>query len=151
MAYKTTYPYTDEVLHEFPNATDAQVEATLAKAHALYKKWRKEGLAKRQATLHKVADLLRADKDKYAEIMTKDMGKLFTEAQGEVALCADIADYYADKAEEFMKPTPLETQAGTAYYLKQATGVIRWNHGTSPSTKLCGSLPLTLWSVTQWF
>lgn len=131
MAYKTTYPYTDEVLHEFPNATDAQVEATLAKAHALYKKWRKEGLVKRQATLHKVADLLRADKDKYAEIMTKDMGKLFTEAQGEVELCADIADYYADKAEEFMKPTPLETQAGTAYYLKQATGVIMavepWN------------------------
>ena len=39
MAYKTTYPYTDEVLHEFPNATDAQVEATLAKAHALFKYW----------------------------------------------------------------------------------------------------------------
>lgn len=39
-------------------------------------------------------------------------------------LCADIADYYADKADEFLKPVPLETDTGEAYYLKQSTGVI---------------------------
>lgn len=39
-------------------------------------------------------------------------------------LCADIADYYADKADEFLKTVPLETDTGEVYYLKQSTGVI---------------------------
>lgn len=125
MAYQTIYPYTNEVLHTYANISDEELEAALAKAHALYKKWRaSDALEERKAQLHKVADLLRHDRDKYAEIMTKDMGKLFTESKGEVELCAAIADYYADKADEFMAPTHLTTNAGEAYYLKQATGVI---------------------------
>lgn len=124
MAYKTTYPYTNEILHEFENATDTELEQALANGHALYKKWRDEDISERKAILHQVATLLRKDKRKYAEVMTKDMGKLLTESEGEVELCATIADYFADKAEEFLKPVPLETAAGSAYYLKQATGVL---------------------------
>ena len=125
MAYKTTYPYTNEVLKEFPNASDADLEKALAEGHALYKKWRSEGgLAERREQLHNVAAILRRDTDKYAEVMTKDMGKLFAEAKGEVELCADIADYFADKAEAFLEPQPLEDTHGDAYYLKQAVGVL---------------------------
>lgn len=125
MTYQTIYPYTNEVLATFDNATEQDLEAALAKGHALYKKWRqKDLLAQRKEQLHQVAALLRRDLDKYAEILTKDMGKLFTEAQGEVALCADIADYYADKAETFLQPRQLEAVHGQAYYVKQATGVL---------------------------
>lgn len=125
MAYQTIYPYTNEVLHTFDNMTDQGLADVLERAHLLYKKWRKEDhLEERKAQLHQVANILRRDRDKYAEIMTKDMGKLFTEAQGEVDLCADIADYYADKADEFLMSMPLETDSGQAYYLKQSTGVI---------------------------
>ncbi|MGT2932830.1 NAD-dependent succinate-semialdehyde dehydrogenase [Streptococcus catagoni] len=125
MAYKTVYPYTNEVLHEYDNMTEEALENVLEEAHLLYKKWRKEDrLEERKAQLKEVASILRRDRDKYAEIMTKDMGKLFTEAQGEIDLCADIADYYADKADEFLQSTPLETDTGEAYYLKQATGVV---------------------------
>lgn len=56
--------------------------------------------------------------------MSHDMGKLIGEAEGEVDLCADICDYYADKADEFLKPRTLETDAGKAYYIKQSTGVL---------------------------
>lgn len=75
MAYKTTYPYTNEILATFDNATDEALEEALANGHALYKKWRAEGgLAERKAQLRKIAELLRRDVDKYAEVMTKDMG-----------------------------------------------------------------------------
>ncbi|WNZ90549.1 NAD-dependent succinate-semialdehyde dehydrogenase [Streptococcus iniae] len=125
MAYKTIYPCTNEVLHEYDNITDQAVEAILQEGHLLYKKWRKDDfLEDRKAQLKEVATILRRDRDKYAEIMTKDMGKLFTEAQGEVDLCADIADYYADKADEFLTSTTLETDTGEAYILKQSTGVV---------------------------
>ena len=124
MAYKTTNPYTNQVEKEFKNTTDEELEKTLATAHALYKKWRNEPVASRKPILHKVAELLRQRRTQYAEIMTRDMGKLIGEAEGEVDLCAAICDYYADKAEEFLKPQPLETATGEAYYLKQATGVL---------------------------
>lgn len=125
MAYKTIYPYTNEVQKTFDNTTDEALEQALVLGHNLYKKWRVDDeFEARKMQLHKVASLLRRDRDKYAEVMTKDMGKLFTEAQGEIELCAEIADYYADKAEEFLKPTPLEDINGDAYYLKQATGVL---------------------------
>lgn len=125
MAYKTIYPFTNEVLKEYENTSDAQLEEVLERAHKLYKKWRKDDqLETRKAQLHEVAAILRRDRDKYAEILTKDMGKLITEAQGEIELCADIADYYADNADKFLEPTPLTTDTGEAYYIKQATGVI---------------------------
>ena len=126
MAYKTINPYTNEVEKEFPNATDEELEAVLAKAHQLYLDWRNdsESLEDRKAILHRVADILRERRTEYATIMSHDMGKLIGEAEGEVDLCADICDYYADKANEFLKPRTLETDAGKAYYIKQSTGVL---------------------------
>lgn len=126
MAYKTINPYTNEVEKEFPNATDEELEAVLAKAHQLYLDWRNdsESLEDRKAILHRVADILRERRTEYATIMSHDMGKLIGEAEGEVDLCADICDYYANKADEFLKPRTLETDAGKAYYIKQSTGVL---------------------------
>lgn len=126
MAYKIINPYTNEVEKEFPNATDEELEAVLAKAHQLYLDWRNdsESLEDRKAILHRVADILRERRTEYATIMSHDMGKLIGEAEGEVDLCADICDYYADKADEFLKPRTLETDAGKAYYIKQSTGVL---------------------------
>lgn len=126
MAYKTINPYTNEVEKEFPNATNEELEAVLAKAHQLYLNWRNnsESLEDRKAILHRVADILRERRTEYATIMSHDMGKLIGEAEGEVDLCADICDYYADKADEFLKPRTLETDAGKAYYIKQSTGVL---------------------------
>ena len=99
MAYQTIYPYTGEVLHEFPNASDEKLEETLTVAHRLYQQWRREKLATRKPVLHRLATLLREKRTEMARIMTQDMGKLLTEAAGEVDLCADIADYYADHGE----------------------------------------------------
>lgn len=126
MAYKTINPYTNEVEKEFPNATDEELEAVLAKAHQLYLDWRNdsESLEDRKAILHRVADILRERRTEYATTMSHDMGKLIGEAEGEVDLCADICDYYADKADEFLKPRTLETDAGKAYYIRQSTGVL---------------------------
>lgn len=125
MAYETKYPFTNEVLKSYDNISDETIEDILATSHALYKKWRKQdALANRKEQLHKIAEILRRDVDKYAEIMTKDMGKLFIEAKGEIELCADIADYYVDNADDFLTPRHLETDTGDAYYLRQSTGVI---------------------------
>lgn len=124
MAYQSINPYTNELLKTYPDATDADLEAALSDAHQLYKTWRNDDPASRAPYLKKVADLLREQKTELATIMTKEMGKLLTEAEGEVDLCANIVDYYADNGADLLKPVPLKTAAGKAYYAKQATGVI---------------------------
>ncbi|GBG93805.1 succinate-semialdehyde dehydrogenase [Ligilactobacillus salitolerans] len=124
MAYKTTYPYTGEVLKEYDNQTEADLESALATGDLLYHEWRDSPVADRAQILHKIAQKITANRDDLAKAMTYDMGKLFTEAQGEVDLCAAIVEYYAQNGEKFMAQVPLESPAGRAYYVKQATGVI---------------------------
>lgn len=124
MAYKTTYPYTGEVLKEYDNATASDLEQALMVGHQLYQTWRSTPVSKRAELLQKVADLMKERKEDLAKAMTYDMGKLLTEAEGEVDLCISIVEYYAKNGEKFMEAVPLESPAGRAYYVKQATGVI---------------------------
>ncbi|WP_071130717.1 NAD-dependent succinate-semialdehyde dehydrogenase [Enterococcus timonensis] len=124
MAYQTINPFNNEVLKSYENISDEKLEQMLADSHALYKKWRGGPIDERKEILHKIAELMRAEKTQLATVMTKEMGKLIAESEAEVELCANIADYFADQAEEFLKPTPLVTDAGDAYYEKQALGVL---------------------------
>lgn len=124
MAYQTINPFNNKVLKTYDNISDEQLEQILADSHALYKKWRDEPASSRKATLHKIADLMRAEKTQLATVVTQEMGKLISESEAEVELCASIADYFADKADDFLKPTPLTTDIGDAYYEKQALGVL---------------------------
>ena len=114
MAYQTINPYTNQVVKEYPNATAEEIEAALAAANDLYHQWKREDLATRQAQLHEIATLMRQNRDELAKTMTQDMGKLLREAQGEVELCAMIADYFADHSAELLQPQVLETTANRA-------------------------------------
>lgn len=132
MAYRTVNPYTNEVEHEYPQATNEEVEKTLAAAHALYLKWRDGSeLAKRKQIITRLGELLRDKKHAMGELITRDMGKLIGEAEGEVELCASFCDYYVQRADQFLAPTPIYTDSGNAYVLHQATGVLMavepWN------------------------
>lgn len=132
MAYKTINPYTNEIEHEYQQSTAEQVEQALTAAHRLYLQWRAgDGLAERKQVISRLGDLLRVNRTALAEIMTRDMGKLIGEAEGEVDLCASFCDYYVEKADEFLAPEPVYTPSGNAYVLKQATGVLMavepWN------------------------
>lgn len=42
MAYKTINPFTNEIVKEFPNATDSQIAEALTTTHNLYRVWKKE-------------------------------------------------------------------------------------------------------------
>ncbi|KRM81530.1 betaine aldehyde dehydrogenase [Limosilactobacillus coleohominis DSM 14060] len=132
MAYKTINPYTNEVEHEYSQATNDEIEKTLTAAHALYLKWRDGSeLVERKRVITRLGELLRSKKHEMAEIMTRDMGKLIGESEGEVELCASFCDYYVQRADQFLAPTPIYTASGNAYVLHQATGVLMavepWN------------------------
>jgi succinate-semialdehyde dehydrogenase/glutarate-semialdehyde dehydrogenase len=63
--------------------------------------------------------------------MSTEMGKLIKQSLGEVELCANIADYYAQNAEKFLSPQKYPTEIGEAWVEHHPLGVIMavepWN------------------------
>lgn len=125
MAYQTINPYTNEVEQTFENTSDEQLDQTLETAHKLYLSWRANNdIEARKDVLIRLAKILRDNKTKYATIMTKDMGKLIGEAEGEVELCASFCDYYVAHADQFLQPEIIATATGRAKVIKQALGTL---------------------------
>ncbi|WP_029605978.1 NAD-dependent succinate-semialdehyde dehydrogenase [Kozakia baliensis] len=117
MAYATINPFTNEQVAEFPNSTDAEVEQALTQAVETQVRWAEESFEKRAAIVRKAAQILREKKKEHAHFLTLEMGKLFKESVAEVELSADILEYYADHAERFLAPKPLE-EANKVHSLK---------------------------------
>jgi len=127
MTYATTNPYTGEVLKTFPYATDTEVDEALAAAHAAFLDWRNTSFDQRAKVMHAAAEILRKETDDYAKLLTLEMGKLFSEAKLEVALSAEILDYYAKNAEKLLAPQKLpvaDPAEGQALLVCEPLGVI---------------------------
>ncbi|WP_057769262.1 NAD-dependent succinate-semialdehyde dehydrogenase [Lactobacillus selangorensis] len=125
MPRQTVNPYTNEVLKTFADATDVDIQQALETADGLYHEMKSKPISTRATILHGIAKYMRYNKYDLAKVMTLEMGKLISESEGEVELCADIADYFADHGAEMMEPTLLHTRAnGEAKVYKQSTGVV---------------------------
>ena len=131
MVYQIVNPYTNQVEKVYDNHTDNDVEKTLAKAHGLYQQWRKETILKRVDILKQVSQVLTDHVDEIATAITKDMGKRFVEAKGEVLTSADIASYYAEHAYEFTGVKTFDSRMGKAQLVPRPIGIVMavepWN------------------------
>ena len=129
--YESINPYTNQLIKSYPDATQEEIEQALAAGEKLYLTWRSQLPATRSQLLHQIANTFKKHREEMAKTMTLEMGKLYHESLEEVDLCISICNYYAEKAPKMLEPTPLETNLGTAYYLKQSTGIIMacepWN------------------------
>ena len=59
------------------------------------------------------AEILTERPEEFARLLTLEMGKLYGESLGEVALTAQIFAYYAENAESFLAPSALTWPAQT--------------------------------------
>lgn len=125
MAYQTINPATNELIKTYPEHSDQQVEEALAAAHKLYKsEWSKGPIQPRLEVLRKLADLIDSRAEELAQISTREMGKLIGESREEVWIIAVIARYYADNAERFLAPTPIQSGLGDAWIEHHPIGVL---------------------------
>ena len=124
MAIATTNPATGEVLKTFEPLTASQIEAKLALAAQTFTTFKKLPFAARAAMMNKAADLLEAEKEAIAKLMTLEMGKTFKSAVDEAVKCAWACRYYAEKAEKFLADEIVDTGAAKSYVHYQPMGVI---------------------------
>ena len=110
-------PATEETVGHRAVLRPAEVEAVLSRINAAQVRWAGMDAKSRAALLHKVANRIEAtDMTECAVLMSREMGKPFPEAIGEVANCAPIFRYYAEMARDEAGKIAGTTQAGSFQY-----------------------------------
>jgi succinate-semialdehyde dehydrogenase / glutarate-semialdehyde dehydrogenase len=117
-------PTTEDVFQTFDEFTDPQIDTALDQAYEAQRAWRLTSFGERAARLQAVARSLRSDKQRLAELATREMGKPIVEAEAEVEKCAWSCDYFAEHATTFLADEPVETNARESYVAFEPLGVV---------------------------
>ncbi|MFC7134767.1 MULTISPECIES: NAD-dependent succinate-semialdehyde dehydrogenase [Salinibaculum] len=125
-------PATGEAVGSYDEHDDEDVEAALSKSTAAFEEWSERPMREREELLADAADVLRENKQRYAEMMTKEMGKPISQAVGEVEKCAWACDHYAEYASAYLEPehhpSPPGTEVKTVHDpLGPVLAVMPWN------------------------
>lgn len=111
--------------------TKSDVTSAIQNAHKAYLEWREDSFDYRKGILLRAAEIFRKDIRQLAELITLEMGKRIEESRAEIKFCADILEYYANNAEDFLSDheLPVEDAHATIHYkpLGVLLGVMPWN------------------------
>ena len=131
MPIATINPATGETLRTYPELTDAEVEARLARAEETFRAYRRTSFAERSAWLTRAAELLEAEKESLGALMTEEMGKPIRAAIAEAEKCAWACRYYAEHGEALLADEEVRTDADRSWVSYQPIGavlaVMPWN------------------------
>src|SRR5437588_4563138 len=131
MAIASINPATGEKVKEFAPFDDAEIEKRLKSAENAFRKYRRTAFSQRSELLEATAELLLQEKERLAEIITLEMGKLFPASVEEILKCARACRFYAENAEHFLEDEPAQTDAARSYVRYEPLGpvlaIMPWN------------------------
>jgi succinate-semialdehyde dehydrogenase/glutarate-semialdehyde dehydrogenase len=124
MAIQSINPTTEEVLASLDEAKESEVEGALDRAARAFEEWRRCSFEERAERMREAAAQLRAQKERFARLMTLEMGKPITQAEAEVEKCAWNCEFYADNVRQFLDDEHIKTNARDSYVAFEPLGVI---------------------------
>lgn len=124
MTIQSINPYTEEVMQEFTLMTEPEINEQVVKSRQAFNRWSARPISERAFLVKRLGEHLRNEKRKYAEIITREMGKTIKESLAEVEKCAWLCDYYAENAERFLKPEEIKTENRKSYIMFQPLGLV---------------------------
>lgn len=135
MPIATINPATGETVRTFTPATEQEVEEAIARAYARFHDYRRNTTFRQRAEwANATADLLEAEADQAAAMMTLEMGKTLAAAKAEALKCATGFRYYAQNAAKMLADEPADPgkvgakKAHTRYQpLGVVLAVMPWN------------------------
>jgi succinate-semialdehyde dehydrogenase/glutarate-semialdehyde dehydrogenase len=136
MAIATINPATGETVETFEAHDDAEVQRRIGEAFEAFQALRQTSYAQRAEWMHATADILEADVERAAAMITLEMGKPIAQSRAEVLKCAKNIRFYADNAESFLAAEELAdpstvaaSAAGTVWQpLGVVLAVMPWNY-----------------------
>jgi len=125
-------PATEEIFGEFPILTENELENKINLSHEAFKKWKKVSFSEKKVLMKKVGKILLLHKQKFAKMITMEMGKNIEESTSEVEKCATLCEFLAGSAEVILKEEIIKTEAEESYIRFEPLGVIfsimPWNY-----------------------
>jgi succinate-semialdehyde dehydrogenase/glutarate-semialdehyde dehydrogenase len=124
-------PATNQILQTYASWDASRLQLALQQTHTAQQVWAQTDIASRAKILSAVAQHLRAQRDRYATLITLEMGKPLREARAEVEKCAGTCDYYAQHGADFLRTETVESDAGKSYVAHYPLGtvlaIMPWN------------------------
>jgi malonate-semialdehyde dehydrogenase (acetylating)/methylmalonate-semialdehyde dehydrogenase len=118
-------PATGKATSRISFADASEVDAAVAAATKAFAGWSRTGLTKRTTILFKFRELVNARKDDFARFITKEHGKVFSDAQGEVQRGLEVVEF-ACGIPHLIKGEFAESVATNvdSYSIRQPLGVV---------------------------
>ncbi len=138
-----TNPANGETLGTVPMCGTAETERAIAAADVAQRAWARLPAKERSAVLRKLNDLMLANADDLALIMTSEQGKPLAEAKGEIVYAASFIEWFAEEARRVYGDTIPAAQGDKRILtLKQPVGttaaITPWNFPTAMLTRKAG-------------
>src|SRR5207253_8412674 len=127
MAIASINPATGELSKRFDPLTDGEIESALDRAVSAFEKHRRSSFAERAAKLQRAAEMLEKNRERFARIITTEMGKLLRGSIEEIEKCARGCRFYAEHGEKFLSEQIVSSDGGRSdvrYERVRALGTI---------------------------
>ena len=144
--FETTNPANGERMGSFVSATPEDVAHAIDVAHKAYPGWKETPAPQRGEVLLRAAGYLRRHKKEIGTIVTREMGKVIAEGEGDVQEAIDFVEYMAGEGRRLLGETvPSELRSKFCMTIRQPKGVVAcitpWNFPTSiPNWKIAAAL-----------
>ncbi len=141
--FEVTNPASGAVLAHLPDMLEGETRRAIEAANAAWPAWAAKTAKERAQILRKWFDLMMANQEDLAVIMTSEQGKPLAESRGEVAYGASFIEWFAEEGKRIYGDVIPQTQGGRRIIvLKQPIGVVAaitpWNFPNAMITRKCG-------------
>jgi acyl-CoA reductase-like NAD-dependent aldehyde dehydrogenase len=116
-------PATEEAMAELPQAGVEETDAAIGRAREAFPAWRRVAPGERAALMRAVAAGVRNEAEELARLEARNVGKPISDARGEVAMVADVFDYYAGAPERLLGDT-IPVAGGVDFTFREPLGVV---------------------------
>jgi aldehyde dehydrogenase (NAD+) len=144
--FQTINPANEELLAEIAEAERSDVDSAVGAATEAFKSWRLVPAPLRGELLFKIGDILKQKKEELARLLTQDMGKVVSEARGDVQEAIDMAYFMGGEGRRLLGYTaPVEMPNKFGMAVRDPAGVVGlitpWNFPIAvPSWKIFPAL-----------
>jgi succinate-semialdehyde dehydrogenase/glutarate-semialdehyde dehydrogenase len=140
--YAVHNPATGERIGTVPAMGVAETRRAIDAAESAWADWRKRSAKERAGLLRKWFELMMANQEDLARIMTIEQGKPLAESRGEIAYAASFVEWFAEEAKRVYGDVIPEPGADRKLIvIKQPVGVVAaitpWNFPSSMITRKC--------------
>lgn len=135
-------PSTQKVIGTVPNLGAKEAELSIEVAQAAFLAWKKTTAEHRSIILREWYDLIVANSDDLATILTSEQGKPFLEAKGEITYAASFVLWYSEEAKRaYGEIIPSHRTDGKIIVTKEPIGIVAaitpWNFPAAMITRKC--------------